>query len=174
MSWAKERLNELLPGVEATLAAPQASTSGRRTTRKIKVASVSSVEGDVTQSTRKGGKKMSCYDLKLELAWVAFEDDDEGAEEEAEEDVEGAKQGEDGNGGDGNDTKKRKERKNEIKGDLKVLEVTTGHEEEDILFEATVTGSAKELSAREAADALKRPVLDVIAAFVSELEGLDL
>lgn len=192
MSWAKQRLKELLPGVEATLAP---STSGRSSNndssnkgKKIRVASVSSVEGDAYQSTRKGGKKVSCYDLKLELSWVAFDDDDAGCSEEGDEgdggDGDGAagEEGEGKQGGDGEDgsteKKKKKEdkkRTSEIKGDLKVLEIVTGHDEDDIIFEATTSaGSRGALSPREAADALRKPLLGAIAAFVSELEALEL
>lgn len=120
------------------------------------MASVSSVEGDAYQSTRKGGKKISAYDLKLELRWEVVEAvvEEEGAEGE----------GDGGDVGGGNGVR--------AKGELKVLELTTGHDEDDLLFEASTTH--KIFEAREAAEALKKPLLKAIAAFVAELEALEL
>jgi len=114
------------------------------------------VEGDAYQSTRKGGKKISAYDLKLELRWEVVEEGEGG--EGGEEAAEGEREG--------------KEKKNRISGDLKVLELTTGHDEDDLLFEATTTH--KSFAARDAAEALKKPLFEALAAFVAELEALEL
>ena len=59
-----------------------------------------------------------------------------------------------------------------IAGDLKVLELTTGHDDNDLLFEAS-TGH-KEFEAREAAEALKGPLIKALAVIVAELEALEL
>ena len=59
-----------------------------------------------------------------------------------------------------------------IAGDLKVLELTTGHDDDDLLFEAS-TGH-KAFEAREVAEALKGPLIKALAVFVAELEALEL
>jgi len=150
LSWAKEKLDELLPGVEGELS-PSTSTSGRgsKTKAVVRISSVCSVEGDAYQSTRKGGKKISAYDLKLELRWEVVEAGDGGEEE--------------GSGDKGKEV---------IAGDLKVLELTTGHDDDDLLFEAS-TGH-KAFEAREVAEALKGPLIKALAVFVAELVALEL
>ena len=59
-----------------------------------------------------------------------------------------------------------------IAGDLKVLELATGHDEDDLLFEASTTH--KGFEAREAAEALRGPLAKALAVFVAELEALEL
>ena len=136
---------------------------------------MSSVEGDAYQSTRKGGKKISAYDLKLELRWEVVE----AAAPEAGEGRDGGENG--GSGGGENDSGENDSGENDsgdkggkevIAGDLKVLELTTGHDEDDLLFEAST--AHKEFEAREAAEALKGPLIKALAVFVSELEALEL
>lgn len=169
LSWAKEKLGELLSGVEAELPPPQvASTSGSdeiggAKAKVVRVAAVSSVEGDAYQSTRKGGKKISAYDLKLELRWEVVEAGGGGD----------GGDGGDGDGGDGNVGEDASEKKGKvIAGDLKVLELATGHDEDDLLFEAST--SHKDFEAKDAADALKGPLIKALSVFVAELEALEL
>ena len=162
LSWAKEKLAELLAGVEGELA--PTSTSGRG--KKIRVSAVSSVEGDAYQSTRKGGKKLSAYDLKLELRWevvaVAAEEGEEGEEGEEEEASPEA----------GDSGKAAAKKQEIISGDIKVAELATGHDYDDLLFEASTTHRGFE--AKEALEALRAPLLKALAAFVAELEALEL
>ena len=53
-----------------------------------------------------------------------------------------------------------------------VLELATGHDEDDLLFEAST--SHKGFEAKEAADALRAPLLKALSVFVAELEALEL
>ena len=174
LSWAKEKLGELLPGVEAELP-PLASTStstsgggrGGGGAKVVRVASVSSVDGDAYQSTRKGGKKISAYDLKLELRWEVVEAPGGGGGGG------GGGEGDDGDGGGGeNGSGKGSSKGKVIAGDLKVLELATGHDEDDLIFEAST--SHKGFEAKEAAEALKAPLMKALSVFVAELEALEL
>ena len=157
---------------------PLASTSGRGGDgpKVVRVASVSSVEGDAYQSTRKGGKKISAYDLKLVLRWEVVEAPGGGEGGGGE-----GGGGEGGGGGDGdgdgsgceNGSGEKGSKKGKvIAGDLKVLELATGHDEDDLLFEAST--SHKGFEAKEAADALRAPLLKALSVFVAELEALEL
>ncbi|EFN57191.1 hypothetical protein CHLNCDRAFT_143600 [Chlorella variabilis] len=72
MEWTKQRLAELLPGLEApALEVAGASRDGGVTSYTARVNQVKSVTGEAMLTTRKGNKRFAFYDLKITLGWEA-------------------------------------------------------------------------------------------------------
>ena len=68
MKWSRERIESLLVGTDLNVPMCDGCAS---------LSSLTKFEGDSSVSTRKGGKKFGCFDLRFTVKWTG---DGEGAE----------------------------------------------------------------------------------------------
>lgn len=184
MPWCKERLGALLLVAASGGGGGGGGGSSSNTDPAPRITRVSSVEGEATTTTRKGGKRFAVYDLRVTCAWSvgggegakgAAAGDDGGDDAKEEEDEAAASPGDE----DGKTTKQQKKKKQDNKppprtGTVVIEELASTHEPDDYVLTFKADGSsAEDAAARDAAERrLKGPLLEAIAVFCAEIAEL--